>query len=84
MKKKIKLLGGNRRKRKKEEKKEKKKSKKDKKKKDEVDDDEYEGSGCEELEDMFEAVLDRKLKLDHPGQGQGYSSNPLVGGRSVD
>ena len=43
-------------KKKKEEKKEKKKSKKDKKKKDEVDDDEYEGSGCEELEDMFEAV----------------------------
>ena len=43
-------------KKKKEEKKEKKKSKKDKKKKDKVDDDEYEGSGCEELEDMFEAV----------------------------
>ena len=43
-------------KKKKDEKKEKKKSKKDKKKKDEVDDDEYEGSGCEELEDMFEAM----------------------------
>ena len=41
-------------KKKKDEKKEKKKSKKDKKK-DEVDDDEYEGSGCEDLEDLFEA-----------------------------
>ena len=41
-------------KKKKDEKKEKKKSKKDKRK-DEVDDDEYEGSGCEDMEDLFEA-----------------------------